>query len=136
METSEFAKIYDEKFATLQQVDDKILYLVYANNYHLTKAEFEKLLDFYRSYKEKHDLFAVIVEAPSMLSFEMELWEMASTEHYELGLFSAVAVLSNSLQHDLMSKNYHRKNEKVGIPSATFRQFEDALTWCRSLEKA
>lgn len=127
-------KLFEVPCASVHLAGPDVIYIAYANNYNLAKPEFEELLAFYNDYSSAYGPFKLIVEAPDMLSFDMDLWEMVSTVHYEKDIFSAVAVLSNSVQHDLMSKSYHRKNEKIGLPSATFRDYDAARVWCNAVQ--
>lgn len=134
MDKALLLKVFEVPCASVHVAGQDVLYIAYANNYNLAKPEFEELLAFYNDYCKAYGPFKLIVEAPDMLSFDMEAWELIANTHYEKDILSAVAVLSNSVQHDLMSRNYHRKNEKIGLPSATFRDYEAAMAWCNALQ--
>jgi hypothetical protein len=133
MDKSLLLKLFEVPCASVHLAGPDVLFVAHTDNYNLSKPEFEELLAFYNDYSIAYGPIKLIVEAPNMLSFDMDLWEMIATVHYEKPVFSAVAVLSTSVQHDLMSKNYHRKNEKAGFPSATFRDFETARMWCNTV---
>lgn len=134
MDKSLLLKLFEVPCATVHLAGPDVLFVAHTDNYNLSKPEFEELLAFYNDYRTAYGPFKLIVEAPDLLSFDMDLWEMIATVHYEKPVFRAVAVISTSVQHDLMSKNYHRKNEKTGFPSATFRDYETAMAWCNGVE--
>lgn len=134
MDKALLLKLFEVPCASVHLAGPDVLFVAHADNYNLSKPEFEELLAFYTDYSTAYGPFKLIVEAPDMLSFDMDLWEMIATVHYEKPIFSALAVLSNSVQHDLLSKNYHLKNKKTGFPSATFRDYETAMGWCNEVE--